>query len=179
MRCLRLATSALKVNGVAAQKYFPSLVERLLPMLRSELMAVDAVSVWLAMSEAAFDTSIDHISSSLIAYCSLQLLQTACELDPNWTQESVTSQAVRCVDILMKRSVTEEREGMNGRSASTEEEDETLSTAAFTLAFPLLKSILIDQRSLFRDNKEELTVNVLQIIEIHLNPINLEVRMNE
>ena len=43
---------------------------------------------------------IHHFAALTLANCTLRHLKPQCELDPNWTQESLTSQSERLIDEL-------------------------------------------------------------------------------
>ncbi len=84
--------------------------------------------------------------------------------------------------------MTKSSRGETWRSTESSEVDEEQDTeeelsrrtplSIFTFAYclPLLKSVLCDRPALFTESKEDISLTALKLVQLHLDPENIDVR---
>uniref|UniRef100_A0A914UVT5 TOG domain-containing protein n=1 Tax=Plectus sambesii TaxID=2011161 RepID=A0A914UVT5_9BILA len=155
-RPLSLFAAAVRGNpsgGVARMKLVLNVI---VPLLKSPLVFDQVADCWLAIRDAGFDPTDDHLHD-LVAYCSMRALGAA-HVNEAWTEESLTNQIARTLQLLTDHCPDlKEEPSAAGRNLR-------LSPAAFAFTFPLLNAVLTHKSS-----SESLRIRALDFIEYHLD----------
>ncbi|EMP24440.1 Translational activator GCN1 [Chelonia mydas] len=98
-------------------------------------------------------------ASTLVSHVTLRLMKPACELDESWCQEELSTATNRVVCLLHAHTIP-------SRTGKGEPGTASLSAPAFSLVFPLLKTVLTETPN-DSEEKEALMVKILQILTVH------------
>ncbi|OXB71660.1 UNVERIFIED_CONTAM: hypothetical protein H355_015599, partial [Colinus virginianus] len=100
-----------------------------------------------------------QLTSTLVSHVTLRLMKPECELDESWCQEELPTALNRVVSLLHAHTIP-------SRTGKGEAGAAPLSAPAFSLVFPLLKTVMTET-SHDSEDKEEFLVKILQILTVH------------
>ncbi|XP_077995202.1 stalled ribosome sensor GCN1-like [Glandiceps talaboti] len=125
-------------NLKGMRAHIPTLLRSLLPAVSSLLAAPHMTRVYLHLKKCAFESEICDLGT-LVAYCTLRLLDPQCDITEDWCQEELVTQATRVVYLIHSSTVETKKSGESyGRAKKTH----LFPAPSFAYCFPLLKCIL-------------------------------------
>ncbi|XP_006019968.1 eIF-2-alpha kinase activator GCN1 [Alligator sinensis] len=153
---LGLLNTVMKRNPPGLTQYIPSLVGSFLPLFKSPLAAPRIKIPFLSLAYCVMPARL-RTFGILVSHVTLRLMKPECELDESWCQEELPTAINRAVTLLHAHTIP---------SKTGKGEPGALSAPAFSLVFPLLKTVLTETPN-DSEEKEELMVRILQILMVH------------
>ncbi|XP_019394778.1 PREDICTED: eIF-2-alpha kinase activator GCN1 isoform X1 [Crocodylus porosus] len=153
---LELLNTVMKRNPPGLTQYIPSLVGSFLPLFKSPLAAPRIKIPFLSLAYCVMPARL-RTFGILVSHVTLRLMKPECELDESWCQEELPTAINRAVTLLHAHTIP---------SKTGKGEPGALSAPAFSLVFPLLKTVLTETPN-DSEEKEELMVRILQILMVH------------
>ncbi|XP_065273696.1 stalled ribosome sensor GCN1 [Emys orbicularis] len=155
---LGLLDAVLKRNPLGLTQYIPVLIGSFLPLLKSPLAAPRIKTAFLSLASCVMPPRLKTFGT-LVSHVTLRLMKPACELDESWCQEELSTAINRVVSLLHAHTIP-------SRTGKGEPGTASLSAPAFSLVFPLLKTVLTETPN-DSEEKEALMVKILQILTVH------------
>ncbi|XP_061459241.1 stalled ribosome sensor GCN1 [Rhineura floridana] len=155
---LGLLDAVLKRNPPGLSQYIPGLIGYFLPLLKSPLAAPRVKIPFLSLASCVMPDRLKTFGT-VVSHVTLRMMKPECDLDESWCQEELPTAVTRVVNLLHVHAVPV-------RMSKGEAGPMPLSAPAFSLAFPLLKMVLLETPS-DSEEEEELLVKVLQTITVH------------
>uniref|UniRef100_A0A452HQ02 TOG domain-containing protein n=1 Tax=Gopherus agassizii TaxID=38772 RepID=A0A452HQ02_9SAUR len=155
---LGLLDAVLKRNPLGLTQYIPVLIGSFLPLLKSPLAAPRIKTAFLSLASCVMPPRLKTFGT-LVSHVTLRLMKPACELDESWCQEELSTAINRVVGLLHAHTIP-------SRTGKGEPGTASLSAPAFSLVFPLLKTVLTETPN-DSEEKEALMVKILQILTVH------------
>uniref|UniRef100_A0A8U8C1C8 Uncharacterized protein n=1 Tax=Geospiza parvula TaxID=87175 RepID=A0A8U8C1C8_GEOPR len=155
---LGLLDTVLKKKPPGLTQYIPGLISSFLPLFRSPLAAPRIKKPFLSLASCVMPARLKTFGT-LVSHVTLRLMKPECELDESWCQEELPTALNRVVSLLHAHTIP-------SRSSKGEPGAAPLSAPAFSLVFPLLKTVMTETPHNSED-KEEFLVKILQILTVH------------
>uniref|UniRef100_A0A8C9G348 GCN1 activator of EIF2AK4 n=1 Tax=Pavo cristatus TaxID=9049 RepID=A0A8C9G348_PAVCR len=155
---LGLLDTVIKRKPPGLTQYIPSLVGSFLPLFRSPLAAPRVKDPFLSLASCVMPARLKTFGT-LVSHVTLRLMKPECELDESWCQEELPTALSRVVSLLHAHTIP-------SRTGKGEAGAAPLSAPAFSLVFPLLKTVMTET-SHDSEDKEEFLVKILQILTVH------------
>ncbi|KAI1232962.1 hypothetical protein IHE44_0006149 [Lamprotornis superbus] len=155
---LGLLDTVIKKKPPGLTQYIPGLISSFLPLFRSPLAAPRIKKPFLSLASCVMPARLKTFGT-LVSHVTLRLMKPECELDESWCQEELPVALNRVVSLLHAHTIP-------SRSSKGEPGAAPLSAPAFSLVFPLLKTVMIETPHNSED-KEEFLVKILQILTVH------------
>uniref|UniRef100_K7G7X0 GCN1 activator of EIF2AK4 n=1 Tax=Pelodiscus sinensis TaxID=13735 RepID=K7G7X0_PELSI len=155
---LGLLDAVLKRNPPGLTHYIPVLIGTFLPLLKSPLAAPRIKTAFLSLASCVMPPRLKTFGT-LVSHVTLRLMKPECELDESWCQEELSTAINRVVSLLHAHTIP-------SRTCKGEPGAASLSAPAFSLVFPLLKTVLTETPN-DSEEKEALMVKILQILTVH------------
>ncbi|XP_053850288.1 eIF-2-alpha kinase activator GCN1 isoform X1 [Vidua macroura] len=155
---LGLLDTVIKKKPPGLTQYIPGLISSFLPLLRSPLAAPRIKKPFLSLASCVMPARLKTFGT-LVSHVTLRLMKPECELDESWCQEELPIALNRVVSLLHAHTIP-------GRTSKGEPGAAPLSAPAFSLVFPLLKTVMTETTHNSED-KEEFLVKILQILTVH------------
>uniref|UniRef100_A0A8C3LHC7 GCN1 activator of EIF2AK4 n=1 Tax=Chrysolophus pictus TaxID=9089 RepID=A0A8C3LHC7_CHRPC len=155
---LGLLDTVIKRKPPGLTQYIPSLVGSFLPLFRSPLAAPRIKDPFLSLASCVMPARLKTFGT-LVSHVTLRLMKPECELDESWCQEELPTALNRVVSLLHAHTIP-------SRTGKGESGAAPLSAPAFSLVFPLLKTVMTET-SHDSEDKEEFLVKILQILTVH------------
>uniref|UniRef100_A0A8D0LAP4 GCN1 activator of EIF2AK4 n=1 Tax=Sphenodon punctatus TaxID=8508 RepID=A0A8D0LAP4_SPHPU len=155
---LGLLNIVLKKNPTGLTQYIPTLIGFFLPLLKSPLAAPRIKTPFLSLASCVMPARLKTFGT-LVSHVTLRLMKPECDLDESWCQEELVTAINRVINLLHMHTIP-------SRMGRGEPGAVPLSAPAFSLVFPLLKTVLIETPN-DSEKKEELMVKILQILTVH------------
>ena len=161
-----LLTSCLHGNTTAVRRQLPKLVPRITSLMSSALAAPRLADVFVALSDAAFESRSTHLGR-LMAHCTLRLLGPECHLSSDWSAEPLHLQSSRAVTLLYADSVASSSSSSSLHPSHYQQHGVGGLLSAPTLAycFPLLRAVVMSHKNSEQD--ESLLVKCLDLLSTH------------
>uniref|UniRef100_A0A8C3UHX5 GCN1 activator of EIF2AK4 n=1 Tax=Catharus ustulatus TaxID=91951 RepID=A0A8C3UHX5_CATUS len=155
---LGLLDTVIKKKPPGLTQYIPGLISSFLPLFRSPLAAPRIKKPFLSLASCVMPARLKTFGT-LVSHVTLRLMKPECELDECWCQEELPVALNRVVSLLHAHTIP-------SRTSKGEPGAAPLSAPAFSLVFPLLKTVMIETPHNSED-KEEFLVKILQILTVH------------
>ncbi|NXD39989.1 GCN1 kinase, partial [Copsychus sechellarum] len=155
---LGLLDTVIKKKPPGLTQYIPGLISSFLPLFRSPLAAPRIKKPFLSLASCVMPARLKTFGT-LVSHVTLRLMKPECELDESWCQEELPVALNRVVSLLHAHTIP-------SRTSKGEPGAAPLSAPAFSLVFPLLKTVMIETPHNSED-KEEFLVKILQILTVH------------
>ncbi|XP_030316225.1 eIF-2-alpha kinase activator GCN1 isoform X2 [Calypte anna] len=155
---LGLLDAVIKRKPPGLTQYIPGLVSSFLPLFRSPLAAPRIKKPFLSLASCVMPARLKTFGT-LVSHVTLRLMKPECELDESWCQEELPTALNRVISLLHVHTIP-------SRTGKGEPGAAPLSAPAFSLVFPLLKTVMTDTPHDSED-KEEFLVKILQILTVH------------
>uniref|UniRef100_A0A8C3QIQ3 GCN1 activator of EIF2AK4 n=1 Tax=Cyanoderma ruficeps TaxID=181631 RepID=A0A8C3QIQ3_9PASS len=155
---LGLLDTVIKKKPPGLTQYIPGLISSFLPLLRSPLAAPRIKKPFLSLASCVMPARLKTFGT-LVSHVTLRLMKPECELDESWCQEELPVALNRVVSLLHAHTIP-------SRTSKGEPGAAPLSAPAFSLVFPLLKTVITETPHNSED-KEEFLVKILQILTVH------------
>uniref|UniRef100_A0A8V5HHI1 Uncharacterized protein n=1 Tax=Melopsittacus undulatus TaxID=13146 RepID=A0A8V5HHI1_MELUD len=155
---LGLLGAVIKRKPPGLTQYIPALISSFLPLFRSPLAAPRIKEPFLSLASCVMPAQLKTFGT-LVSHVTLRLMKPECELDESWCQEELPTALNRVVNLLHAHTVP-------GRTGKGEPGAAPLSAPAFSLVFPLLKTVITETPHDSED-QEEFLVSILQILMVH------------
>ncbi|NXE34968.1 GCN1 kinase, partial [Ptilorrhoa leucosticta] len=155
---LGLLDAVIKKKPPGLTQYIPGLISSFLPLFRSPLAAPRIKKPFLSLASCVMPARLKTFGT-LVSHVTLRLMKPECELDESWCQEELHVALNRVVSLLHAHTIP-------SRTSKGEPGAAPLSAPAFSLVFPLLKTVMIETPHNSED-KEEFLVKILQILTVH------------
>ncbi|OWK60172.1 Translational activator GCN1 [Lonchura striata] len=155
---LGLLDTVIKKKPPGLTQYIPGLISSFLPLLRSPLAAPRIKKPFLSLASCVMPARLKTFGT-LVSHVTLRLMKPECELDESWCQEELHVALNRVVSLLHAHTIP-------SRTSKGEPGAAPLSAPAFSLVFPLLKTVMTETPHNSED-KEEFLVKILQILTVH------------
>ncbi|XP_006818140.1 LOW QUALITY PROTEIN: stalled ribosome sensor GCN1-like [Saccoglossus kowalevskii] len=126
-------------NMKSMRQHVPTLLRSLLSLVSSLLAAPHVTKVFLHLRKCAFDSNMTDLGN-VVAYSTLRLHRPQCDIDSEWCQEDLITQATRVVNMLYNTTVPTK----NTQSYGVTKKAESLPPASFSYCFPFLRCVLKD-----------------------------------
>jgi HEAT repeat protein/uncharacterized membrane protein YgcG len=137
---VNLLSTVIESNASAIKPYVPFLIENILCWFKVPLASAGASMLWLKLREVVFTSQWAGLGT-LVAHVTLRLLQPLSGIDPSWSQEPLSAQAMRAVERLL--SATTSKSGLS---------QTMFPTPTFAYCFPLLRQVLHDGGECVQNN---------------------------
>uniref|UniRef100_A0A8C0EMF1 GCN1 activator of EIF2AK4 n=1 Tax=Bubo bubo TaxID=30461 RepID=A0A8C0EMF1_BUBBB len=155
---LGLLDTVIKRKPPGLTQYIPGLIGSFLPLFRSPLAAPRIKDPFLSLASCVMPARLKTFGT-LVSHVTLRLMKPECELDESWCQEELPTALNRVVSLLHAHTIP-------SRTGKGEPGAAPLSAPAFSLVFPLLKTVMTETPHDSED-KEEFLVKILQILTVH------------
>ncbi|NXK45456.1 GCN1 kinase, partial [Chauna torquata] len=155
---LGLLDTVIKRKPPGLTQYIPGLIGSFLPLFRSPLAAPRIKDPFLSLASCVMPARLKTFGT-LVSHVTLRLMKPECELDDSWCQEELPTALNRVVSLLHAHTIP-------SRTGKGEPGAAPLSAPAFSLVFPLLKTVMTETPHNSED-KEEFLVKILQILMVH------------
>uniref|UniRef100_A0A8C4JSD7 GCN1 activator of EIF2AK4 n=1 Tax=Dromaius novaehollandiae TaxID=8790 RepID=A0A8C4JSD7_DRONO len=155
---LGLLDTVIKRKPPGLTQYIPGLIGSFLPLLRSPLAAPRIKDPFLSLASCVMPARLKTFGT-LVSHVTLRLMKPECELDESWCQEELPAAISRVVSLLHAHTIP-------SRTGKGEPGAAPLSAPAFSIVFPLLKTVLTET-PYDSEEKEEFLVKILQILMVH------------
>ncbi|PKU38611.1 translational activator hypothetical protein [Limosa lapponica baueri] len=152
---LGLLDTVIKRKPPGLSQYIPGLISSFLPLLRSPLAAPRVKEPFLSLASCVMPARLKTFGT-LVSHVTLRLMKPECELDESWCQEELPTALNRVVSLLHAHTIP-------SRTGKGEPGAAPLSAPAFSLVFPLLKTVMTETPH-DSEEKEEFLVKILQIL---------------
>ncbi|XP_051924087.1 eIF-2-alpha kinase activator GCN1 [Hippocampus zosterae] len=152
-----LLVAVLKERPAQITRELPSVLQVLLPLLRSPLTAPRVQQIFLDIGVCLIPEHLHHLGV-LVGHVTLRLLKPECKMDVAWEQEDLDKAVTRTVQLLHHHTVPQKAGKTSGVTP--------LPAPAFCFCFPFLNATL-RKSSGSTEETESLMTRSLQIIHEH------------
>ncbi|GBM59452.1 eIF-2-alpha kinase activator GCN1 [Araneus ventricosus] len=142
---LRKLEAVLDANAPALGLYMRDLTSILISLFSSPLCAFKATRLYVNLS-CVVSAGILIAWGKPIAYATLRLLTTACELEPAWTEIDLDEIVVKIIKFLYLNTCQQAAGGYDEHLFSQTAKNH-LSAPGFSYCFPLMRSLLLTRSS--------------------------------